>query len=398
MSENMNQQPQEKQGGESKAPFVLRIILRVLTLILTILLVLGGVLLVARRDELNLDSIKRYLTYRALERSEEGQGVEFPISIEENNCFAALGDSLIACSGNRITLYSDSGAPYVDMDVTIASPVVTTAGEYALVYDSGGSDLYLFSGRQLAFQYSAESDRTIISARVNENGWMAIVERTNGYKGSVTVYNASHQPVITENISSSFVLDAVVSPDNRKLAVLTIGQQDTSFATTLTLYNTSDGTEAVSAVVSDTPSLEIIWDGSGIWLQEQYGIRLLDTECQQVGQWQDTSLYLRGYSLKGDGFAVEYFSRYRSGSVGQIVVLDHQGQVTGTLNVNEEVLSITAAGRYIALLTNSGLTIYTHELTEYASLPNSDGILKALMRADGTAMLVMGETACVYLP
>ena len=140
------------------------------------------------------------------------------------------------------------------------------------------------------------------------------------------------------------------------------------------------------------------WDDSGIWLQEQSGLRLVSPDCQVVGQWKDESLYLRGYSLQGSGFAVEYFSRSRAGSVGQVVVVDDQGNVTGTLDVGEEVLSITAAGRYIALLTNSRLAIYTSDLTEYAAVENNNGILRALARADGTAVLVMEETANVFLP
>ena len=383
---------------EGKTPEILRILLRILTLILTILLVLGGVLLVLNRDQLNLDSIKRYLTYRALERSDEGQGVEYPIANEDGTVFAALGDSMLACSSNRILLYSDSGNTYVDLETAIAQPVVTTAGDYALVYDAGGSQLYLFSGRQLVFQYATEGDYALISAQVNSNGWLAVVEQSSGYKGSVTVYNAGHQPVVTENISSSFVMDAALSPDNRQLAVLTVGQEELSFAGTLTMYNVSNGESTVSAVVSDTPALEMRWDDSGIWLQEQSGLRLVSPDCQVVGQWEDESLYLRGYSLQGSGFAVEYFSRSRAGSVGQVVVVDDQGNVTGTLDVGEEVLSITAAGRYIALLTNSRLTIYTSDLTEYASVDNSNGILRALARTDGTAVLVMEETANVFLP
>lgn len=383
---------------EGKAPEILRILLRILTLILTILLVLGGVLLVLNRDQLNLDSIKRYLTYRALERSDEGQGVEFPIANEDGTVFAALGDSMLACSSNRILLYSDSGNTYVDLETSISQPVVTTAGNFALVYDAGGSQLYLFSGRQMVFQYATQGDYALISAQVNSNGWLAVVEQSSGYKGSVTVYNAGHQPVVTENISSSFVMDAAVSPDNRQLAVFTVGQEELSFAATLTMYNVSDGESTVSAVVSDTPALEMRWDDSGIWLQEQSGLRLVSPDCQVMGQWEDESLYLRGYSLQGSGFAVEYFSRSRAGSVGQVVVVDDQGNVTGTLDVGEEVLSITAAGRYIALLTNSRLAIYTSDLTEYAAVENNNGILRALARADGTAVLVMEETANVFLP
>lgn len=400
MEENRtdNAQDTAQKRQKKQVPAALRILLRVLTLILTILLVLAGVLLVLNRDQVSLDSIKRYLSYRALERSDDGQSAEYPIITEENAIFAALDDSLIACSGNRILLYSDSGSAYVDMEAALNQPVVNTTGDYALVYDAGGSQLYLFSKRQLVFQYETKSGCALISAQVNENGWLAVVEQATGYKGAVTVYDAGHNPVVTENISSSFVMDAVVSPDNQQLAVLTVGQQDLSFASTLTLYTVSDGEQVSAAIVSDSPVLELRWSKSGFWLQEQDGVRLYGTDGQPLGQWADESLYLRSYSLQGDGFAVEYFSRSRAGSVGQIVVVNDQGAVEATLDIGEEVLSITAAGRYIALLTTSGLTIYTSDLTEYASLENTGTLLKALVRADGTAVLVTEETASLYLP
>ena len=95
---------------------------------------------------------------------------------------------------------------------------------------------------------------------------------------------------------------------------------------------------------------------------------------------------------------MEYFSRYRSGTTGQLVIIGSSGNVAGTLNVNEDILSLTTAGKYIAVLTQSKLTIYTSDFTEYASVPNTTGILQALMREDGTAILVTAETANVYLP
>ena len=127
-------------------------------------------------------------------------------------------------------------------------------------------------------------------------------------------------------------------------------------------------------------------------------MRLLDAQCQELASWSESSLYLQAYSLQGEGFAVEYLSRSSASAVGQLFVIDGQGQVTGTLEVTEEVLSVTAAGRYIAVLTSSALTIYTSDLEEYAVLENTDGIRQALVRSDGSAFLVMEETARVYLP
>lgn len=394
----MEEQTKQTKKRKKQNPAVLGILLRVLTLILTILMVLAGILLVLNRDQFNLDSIKRYLTYRALERGEEGQGVEFPIQNEENTIFTALDDGLLVCNNNRIWLFSDSGSIYEDLEVNLSNPVVTTSGNYALVYDAGGTQLYLFSKRQLVYEYSTENNYSLISAQTNQNGWLAIVEQSSGYKGAVTVYDASHNPVVTENISSSFVMDAAVSPDNQQLAVITIGQQDLSFASALTTYQVSDGEQITSVAVSDSPILELQWGRSGFWLQEQNGVSLYDNDCQLLGNWMDESLYLRGYSLRGDGFALEYFSRSRAGSVGQVVVFDSQGQVSAQMDVGEEVLSITAAGRYIAVLTTSNLTIYTSDLTEYAKRENDGTIEQALVRSDGSAVLIGEETASVYLP
>lgn len=399
MDENKTQKVQKSPSRQqSKASPTLHILLRVLTLILTVLLVLAGVLLVLHRDEINLDSIKRYLTYRALERSEEGQGVAFQIETDDNPLYAALSNGLIVCTSNRILLYSDGGNTYIDMEVSLSNPIIQVAGDYALVYDAGGSQLYLIFKRQVIFQYTTESGYALISAQTNQNGWLAVVEQASGYKGAVTVYDASHEAVVTENISSSFVMDAAVSPNNRQLVVLTVGQQDISFASTLTTYNVSDGEQVSAAIVSDSPILEMTWDDSGFWLQEEDGVSLYSTDGQLLGEWQDESLYLCGYSLRGDGFAVEYFSRSKAGAVGQLVVVDSQGEVAASVDVGEEVLSLTAAGRYIALLTTSSLTIYTSDLTEYAQEENDGSIVKALVRSDGTAILISEETASVFLP
>ncbi|MCD7734383.1 MAG: DUF5711 family protein [Clostridiales bacterium] len=400
MEENRENQAAEQSSGsrqKRETPGWLKVLLRILASIFTALLVALAVVLVLNRDQLNLDSIKRYLTYQALERTDEGQGVEFTISSESGNVYAALSDSLVVCNANHIWVYSDGGTAYVDMEAALAQPVIQTAGSYALVYDAGGGELYLFSGRVLVWEYETAGDYELISARVNDQGWLAVAEQATGYKATVTVYDAGQNKVITENISSSFVMDALVSPDNSQVALLTIGQDGMDFVSTLTLYSCTDGSETASAQVSNNVVLDLSWDDGGLWLQEENGVRRLDTELQEVGSWTESSYYLQSYSLQ-DGYAVEYFSYYRSGALGEIVVLDEQGEIVGTLDTEGEVLSVSAAGRYITVLTDSALTVYTADLGEYAAMENTEGALRALARSDGTAMLIGSDTAHVFLP
>ena len=51
--------------------------MRIGALLVTIALVIGAILLVVYRDKVNLDALKRYITYRNLEKNDAGQTTEF---------------------------------------------------------------------------------------------------------------------------------------------------------------------------------------------------------------------------------------------------------------------------------------------------------------------------------
>ena len=108
-------------------------------------------------------------------------------------------------------------------------------------------------------------------------------------------------------------------------------------------------------------------------------------------------MYLKRYCLQGDGFAVALLGRYRAGSQAQLWVVDGQGQ-TRTLDINQQVLAISAAGRYIAVLTGDRLDIYTDTLELYASLDGTQGARNVLLMEDGSAILISSETASFYIP
>ena len=58
-----------KEEKKRKKP---NIFLRVLTFLFTLVLIAGALVLVVYRDELNLDALKRYVTYRSLTRNDAG--------------------------------------------------------------------------------------------------------------------------------------------------------------------------------------------------------------------------------------------------------------------------------------------------------------------------------------
>ena len=186
---------------------------------------------VAFRDSLNMDSVKRWFTYRSLVRSDSGRAESFPYDGDLTDTFAALDGDLLVCSRNTISLYSGSGTQYINQPVNMEHPVVSTNSSLAVVYDAGGSDLYVLGQRTLV--WSAKDLESILSARLNRNGQLTVVTQASGYRGMVTVYDASYTPVMSVNLSSAFVMDAALSDDGHTLAIFTVGQSGGAFATTL---------------------------------------------------------------------------------------------------------------------------------------------------------------------
>ena len=241
----MDEQNQKQQKKPSRlSGFLVRLIATLVVLAVGLSLVV----LVAFRDRLNLDSAKRWFHYLSLTRSDSGQAEAFRYDGDLSCTFAAMDGDLLVCSEHAISLYSGSGTRYINQQVSMENPVVNSNGSLAVVYDAGGSSLYILGQRSLV--WTAEGLEGILSARLNKNGQLTVVTQAAGYRGKVTVYNAAYDPVMSVNLTSAFVMDAALSDDGRTLATLTVGQRDGAFATGLELYAMNYASGSYEADVS----------------------------------------------------------------------------------------------------------------------------------------------------
>lgn len=376
-----------------------RFLVRLLLFLLSAAVVLGAVAAVVFRDNLNLDSIKRWLHYRTLSVSDSGRAESFAYGGSLDDTFAVLDGDLLVCSANNLSLYSGSGTRYVNQPVGMDNPTVDTNGSLAVAYDAGGGELYVLGQRELIWQ--AQGLSSILSARLNRSGYLTVVTQSSGYRGTVTVYDASYAPLMSVNVSSAFVMDAALSNDGRTLAIVTVGQEGGVFRSQLDLYamNTGDtGAFQPDTTLSLGPCvvLDTLHTLDQVWLLSDRGLTIADHQGQAVtADW--SNLYLKRYTLGGDGFATALLGQYRAGSQAQLWVVDRQGQIR-TLDIHQQVLSLSAAGRYIAVLTGDRLDIYTDTLELYATLQGTQGARTALALPDGSAVLLSADEASFYIP
>jgi hypothetical protein len=366
-------------------------------LLVTLVMIFVAVMVVVNQDLLNLDPLKRWVAYGSVETDEEGQTKDFTFSGDVNNSFSSLDGGLLVCSNNALRLFSDSGKEEISQTVTMENPVIFSDDSYAVVYDAGGSDLYVFHETSQVFSYSTSNGAVLLSAKVNKNGYLAVIEQATGYKASVRVYDNHYQNLIDVNESTHFVTDAVVSEDNRSLAIIKIYQQDAALNSDLVIHNLSNPDETTTTTIGDELVIDLRWTNGRIWMEQEHGITVADKNGQILNTWGDSSKYLESYALEGSGYAVELMSKYRSGSAGELWIIGDDGEQRVSRRISEEVLSVSAAGRYVAVLTTSSLVIYTDDLQEYAAVANRTS-RRAIMRDDGSVMLIGTENAHLFIP
>ena len=347
-------------------------------------------------DSTAFDGLRRAVLYASAEKDETGCAKLYTYASEKDGCYASVGGSLIQATPRRILVLGEDGEARYNADVKFTRSAVCSNGEVAAVYDLGGTDIYVLSDRGLVRQMTAEG--TILSCTINEKGMLAVTTNKSGYKAAVTVYDEAGEKAFAFNSSDRFLMTAAVSRDGRQMAAVTLGQSEGVFASNLVIYGL-DSTEPLAdsrltgSAVYDVGVVGKRWCAVG-----EDGLHFLVTGGEEAAYYDFEGTYLRRCSLEGEGFAALLLGRYKSGTQTQLVTVDEEGAQLAILDVDKEVLSLSAAGKYVAVLYSDELAIYDRNLEVCARLEDMSSATRVLMRADGSAVLVGADAASLYLP
>lgn len=363
--------------------------------IVILLAVLGVVVFAAYRDGTGFDVLRRYFSYG---KAEEATGVlEYSYDSSSEQRFAMLGDKLVVLTKTSLTVLDGHGGEVWSTGVKMDYPALHANGGRAVAYDVGGTELYVVDELGKVWEDSADDTESIISARLNSAGWLVVTAGLKNHKGGVTVYNADMEEYFLFRSSRRFVTDAYVADDCKRLAAVTLGQEEGVFVSNIVLYELSAEEPYADYSVTNGLVTSIGQDGEIVTVCDTC-LAFANTRGELTASYSYDGDYLREYTQGGDGFTALLLNRYTSGSVGRLVTVNTEGEEMGSLEIHEEVLHISAAGRYLAVLYADRLAIYNPDLRTYATLNGTDYARGVLMRADGSAILLGSETAKLFLP
>ena len=328
-------------------------------------------------------------------RSGETAEVEtaFSFDLYGENRFTPVGRGLLVTSDAGLTLCDETGKTLIARTAGYAEPFTAYSGSYAAVWSQDSSRVILLSEKGETTELTLPGNG--ISAKVNGEGWGVFLSRESGSKGVATVVKPDGQAVYRVRLGSSYPVDAALSPGSDSLALLTLRGTGSHVG----LYSLSQEEELYGWSGEEQVFFELqyLGDDALILLSTERAV-FLDSRCESVNTYDYQGEYLKDYALTGEGFVVLALGRHRNGSAGRLVTLDREGRFLASLEVQEEVEGLSAAGRWISVLYPDKVTLYDPELQEKGSLEQASGVQASLVRDDGSAIIIAGGDATIFEP
>lgn len=375
------------------------ILKRIGLFLFTVLLIFASIAVTMNRDLLNMDGFRRWLLYGDLELSLYGESNAFAHGGGNKASFALLetGAVLVSQSGSRY--YSFYGDVFAERVVSFTNPILHTGENASVLYDAGGRWLAVYGDETEKFSLSSEEENPIISARMSQKDWLVVVTQESGFKGVVTVYDNQFQPVMNISLSTTYVTDAYLSPDNKHVAVVSVGQTDGIFETNLMIYNVNDMTDTPKATLNFPGKLilDVDYESDGIYLLCEDELYVVDQNFNQK-TWSFDGQYLKDADLGGDGYATILLGKYRAGTADRLVTVNAQCEIIAEHALTSSPLALSASGRYVACLTGGGFLLLTSDLEEYATLEDIRHANEVTVSQDGSVLLASQQEAWLFLP
>jgi len=148
------------------------------------------------------------------------------MSIEDSGyIFKKCGSDIIACGHEGLTAISKNGEIKWKVPFATAAPFMVTNDKYALCADLNGNQYSVFSsGKPIITQ---KTPYEIITANINDNGYVAVATKERGYKSQITVYDIKSEQVFAWHSTKYHVISLAVANNNKSMLVSVLDSENT---------------------------------------------------------------------------------------------------------------------------------------------------------------------------
>lgn len=310
----------------------------------------------------------------------------FAVSLDENSdytssifynpddeaVFSLFGGGIVVCSDSEVEIFSATGRKTCAERHGYVSPRLAVSDKYVIAYEENGTEYSVYN--TFSRVYSETLQYPIKGICVSDDGYYAIITRTDEYIGAVALYDSSFK-MINRYLKNAHVVSVDIS--DGRVAVATLGVDSSGGFVTEITTSLIGGTEVSSTVrYGGAFPLRAMFTDNGLMLVCEDRVVFFDQNATKVAEYSYPQGELakleisRGSVLaiiKGDAMKKE----------NTALVIDSGGK-QAEHKTEGTVISATLYGNSGYVLTETG--IYTlgeseHSFTETQGTLSGDEII-----------------------
>lgn len=143
----------------------------------------------------------------------------------ENSSIYAYDNHIVILENNVLSFYNQVGKKETSINVSITTPIFESSGNYLLVADKGGKNVYLIYNTSL--QWQKTMDGNVSEAVVNKNGAVGVVLTGTTYKSVIVMYGITGNEEFKTYLSSTIAVDIAISENSQNLSFAEINTSGT---------------------------------------------------------------------------------------------------------------------------------------------------------------------------
>lgn len=348
--------------------------------VITLLLIAAAVLVFVYRDYLSASGLRELF---GKDGGTEQTGEAFSYESGSVQSFATGGNFLAVASSTGLQLLDGDGKTAARQVFSMTNPACAASEVLFAFYDVGSTVLRVCDRDGTI--HNMDTEGSIISLSMNGSGYMAVITEETGYKGLVTVYDASLTPVYEWYSGTGYALFAEVSPDNKSLAVSCAA----SDGGTVHLFSLASETEKAAVTSESELFLQMHWfTGDRLCVLSEQRALFLTADGREKASVDFEGMYLTDYCFESTDFITLYLGKYRTGTSGVLVNLDSGGEELGRAEVQGDLLSLSISGDRLGVLYSDRAVLYSRAMAESGTYEDTLGVKRMLLRKKGDALLL----------
>lgn len=277
----------------------------------------------------------------------------FPIKLagEKVGDVGNMGPYITFLSDTKLAIYNDDGKNIITSPHGYTNPTMQSSSKRTLVYDRGGNEFRVES--KGGTEYKQTTTNPIVTARISENGTVAVVTQDDRYASVLTVYDANRNEIY--RYSSQEPIVAIDLNGSSGCAVAAVSTVKGEVVTTVYALDFSKEKEVFKTAVSGTMVLSIDYKSG-----DMIGLIGDDRACVLAKDGKLTATYrynrtLQMFSNDADKNMVLMLSDQNSSTNNSLVMLDLTGKAVSTYKVEDTIRNIECDGSRVFLLTDSSV-------------------------------------------